>query len=111
MVKLWFSRDRLTPETPVTASRQVLSGAPLVTIIHQNDGTWQFLCDQPKVPTDIRVVHFQHIIDLHSAALQFTGLHKGDVAVEDVRGAWHQLHFESDAEIEEWLGAVGPPES
>lgn len=110
MVKRWFHRKGLKPETSVATSRQVLSGSRVVTVVHQNDGTWQFMCDQPKLSTDMRIVHFQDIIDLDSTVLQFVGLAKGGVAIVDDGGVWRHLYFETDTEIDEWLGAVGPPE-
>ena len=106
MVKQWSLGKKLKPETSVATDRQVLSGSRVTTVIHQNDGTWQFLCDQPRLPTDIRIVHFQHIVDLDSTLLQFVSLAKGGVAIVDAGGVWRQVYFETDTEIDEWLGAV-----
>ena len=110
MAKQWFLGSKLRSETPVGTSRQVLAGSRVMTVVHQNDGTWQFLSDSPMLPSDWRVVHFYDIVALDSAVRQFVRLPKGMVAVVDAGGEWRRLYFETDTEIDAFFGSIDPSE-
>ena len=98
MIKNLFRPERLQPDTMVGTSRQILAGEPLTAVIHQNDGTWQFQCDSPKIEADARVVHFHDIVNLDSGVLRLTKLPKGTVAIREPRGEWRRLYFNTDTE-------------
>ena len=46
-----------TPNTASITTRQVLEGAPILLVTHdEDDGSWQFLCGTTNDPADGRVV-------------------------------------------------------
>ena len=46
-----------TPNTASITTRQVLEGAPILHVTHdEDDGSWQFLCGTTNDPADARVV-------------------------------------------------------
>lgn len=51
----WPFADK--PNTASITTRQVLEGAPILLVTHdEDDGSWQFLCGTTDDPADARVV-------------------------------------------------------
>ena len=58
-------------------------GFPLLTIAHDHDGDWQFLCGMTDDPGDMFVVCFGCMFELQPMIAQFSDLPKGWLAWRD----------------------------
>ncbi len=45
----------------VFTTRQVLEGSPILRVIHENDGEWQFLCDTTYEVDDLKIVALEKL--------------------------------------------------
>ena len=73
----------------VFTTRQVLEGLPILRVVHDADGSWQFLCDTPYDEADLKIVALEEIV-------------KRDPTVNELfqlNYSWHALR---EAIGEEW---------
>ena len=84
----------------VFCSRAIFeAGKPIVLVVHDVDGSWQFLDGEPIVPGDTPVhVHLEHVARLDPSIGEISGLPKGWVAERKGPGAsWSRARNEHDS--------------
>ncbi|MGY1725601.1 hypothetical protein ACI79J_01390 [Geodermatophilus sp. SYSU D01062] len=88
------------PDLGVITTRQVLDGAPVRLVSHdEDDGGWQFLCGTTSDPADGRIVHLSHVVNDRPQLAAMADLPLGWVAAWcEEHGAWHRRPAEDDAE-------------
>ena len=87
--------------TAVFTTRQVLEGAPIVRVSHdEDDGAWQFHTEAPPRETDARLIALSEAVELDPSLLELAGLPVGWVATRAAPGApwmWHPTRTETDS--------------
>ena len=70
--------------TVVYSTKYVVhQGAPLLTVAHDHDGDWQFLCGTTDDPDDMSIVCFGCMFENHPAIADFKDLPRGWIAWRD----------------------------
>ena len=46
----------------VFTTRQVLEGSPILRVVHEDDGSWQFLCDTTYEESDFKIVRLDEMV-------------------------------------------------
>lgn len=68
----------------VYSTRNVVKfGYPILTVAHDHEGDWQFLCGETNDPDDMSIVCFGCIFELHPFIEQFKDLPQGWLAWRD----------------------------
>lgn len=73
----------------VFTTRQVLEGLPILRVVHETDGDWQFLCDTTYDVADLKIVALEEIA-------------KRDPTVNDLFQLNYGWHAVREAVEEEW---------
>jgi hypothetical protein len=75
-VRDWPFAD--TPNTASITTRQVLEGAPILLVTHdEDDGGWQFLCGSTNDPADARVVGLGRMLERDGTLGELADLPEG----------------------------------
>ena len=69
--------------TAYSTKNIVKNGYPVLTIAHDNEGDWQFLCGETGNPQDISIGCFGCIFELHPWIAEFSDLPLGWIAWRD----------------------------
>lgn len=102
---IWTDLDSMTAwpfptaaaRTPVyTLHRITTAGAPIRGVVHQHDGSWQFLDGGDIAPADIAVVHLHHLLARHPGVREVADLQPGQQAWLDERDVWQRSCIEAD---------------
>ncbi|WP_216726463.1 DUF4262 domain-containing protein [Hymenobacter siberiensis] len=92
----------------VFTTRQVLEGLPILRVVHEADGTWQFLCDTTTDVADLKIVCLDHIVELDASVNGLFQLNYGWTAwretIEDDWETWEDPDEEEAAEEAEETG-------
>lgn len=81
-----------------TTSNVVRNGDPILTIAHDHEGDWQFLCGYTNRTEDMFVLPLSSIYQEHPFIRDFADLPLGWVAWRDsAADAWHREPMEPDA--------------
>lgn len=86
----------------VFTTRQVLEGRPILRVIHESDGEWQFLCDTTYEVEDLKIVALEQLVKRDSTLNELFQLNYGWQAQRIVEAAeWHREAYEPEEEDEE----------
>ena len=86
----------------VFTTRQVLEGLPILRVMHEADGDWQFLYDTTYDIADLKVVALEEIVKRDSTVNELFQLNYGWQAKRIVEAAdWQKEAYESQEEPEE----------
>jgi hypothetical protein len=85
-------------ELAVFTTRQILEGLPILRVIHNTDGNWQFLCDTTYDVTDLKVVCLDEIVKRDPSVNALFQLNYGWHARREAIGQKWQT--EENAEVE-----------
>ena len=86
----------------VFTTRQVLEGSPILRVIHEADGDWQFLCDISYDIADLKVVRLDEIVKRDPTVNELFQLNYGWQARRIVEAAeWQKETCDSEDEEEE----------
>ena len=86
----------------VFTTRQVLEGLPILRIIHEADGEWQFLCDTSYDVADLKVVGLDEIVKRDPTVNELFQLNYGWQARRIVAAAdWQKEEYEEPEADEE----------
>lgn len=86
--------------TAVYTTRQVLEGLPILRVIHNADGDWQFLCDTSYDAADLKVVAFEEIAKRDPTVNELFQLNYGWQAWRIVAAA----DWQEEVHVEQALG-------
>ena len=76
----------------VTTRRIVYDGDPILAVVHDVDGDWEFIDNGPLELDDLMLVHLGHIVEHHSEVMQFADLPPGwEARRSDARSEWRRL--------------------
>jgi hypothetical protein len=101
---IWSELDAITPwpfpsvgaRTPVyTVHRITGQGAPVVGVVHDHDGSWQFLDGGDVTVEDITTIHLHHVLARHPHIREVADLQRGEEAWRDGAGVWHRSRIEA----------------
>ena len=71
---------------------------PILRVVHDNDGDWQFLTDD-QLPEDIKIVALEELVKRDNTLNEVFDLEYGEVAERDlIGGQWTRTKLESDDE-------------
>jgi len=87
----------------VFTTRQVLDGTPILRVIHEADGEWQFLCDTTYDVADLRVVALEELVELDLTITELFQLNYGWEATREAIGEkWQEEEhgLEEDEPVE-----------
>lgn len=97
--------DSIEPEGVVITTESVAGGQDRVLkVVHQNDGTWQFIgstFDEGEVPV---ALHFSHLLQQDPSLSQVEHLPPGGVALREFKG-WSVRQFGTDEELDAYFDA------
>jgi hypothetical protein len=83
--------------TAVFTTRQVLEGLPILRVIHEAEGDWQFLCDTTYEVDDLKVVALEAIVKRDPTLNELFQLNYGWQARRVVEDAeWQEEEYESE---------------
>jgi hypothetical protein len=87
----------------VFTTRQVLEGSPILRVVHEADGDWQFLCDTTYDVADLKVVALEAIVKRDPTVNELFQLNYGWHALREAVGEkWqteeHEIEGEDDTE-------------
>ena len=85
----------------VFTTRQVLEGLPILRVVHEDDGSWQFLCDTTYDVADLKVVCLDEIAKRDSTVNELFQLNYGWHALRDAVGEEWQIEEHEIAEDED----------
>ena len=86
----------------VFTTRQVLEGLPVLRVVHEAEGDWQFLCDTSYAVSDLKVVALETIVQRDPTLNELFQLNYGWHAWrESVGGEWHKEEYEAEQEIKD----------
>ena len=79
---------------------------PILRVLHENDGDWQFLCDTSYAIADLKIVALEEIVKRDPTVNELFQLNYGWHALrETVGGRWEKEEHETeDDDSEEALG-------
>jgi hypothetical protein len=81
----------------VFTTRQVLEGLPILRVIHEADGDWQFLCDTTYELDDLKIVALEAIVKIDPTLNDLFQLNYGWQARRLVEAAdWQKEEYESE---------------
>ena len=75
--------DESVDTTVFSTKNVVREGFPILTVAHDRDGDWQFLCGTTDGPDDMSIVCFGCIYELHPFIARFKDLPRGWIAWRD----------------------------
>ncbi len=80
----------------VFTTRQVLEGLPILRVMHENDGEWQFLCDTTHEVNDLRIVALEALTKRDTTLNELFQLPYGWQARRIIQNAdWELENYES----------------
>ena len=89
----------------VFTTQPILEGLPILRVVHDADGDWQFLCDTTTETTDMRIVCLEEITKQDPTVNELFELKYGWTAwretAEDEWKTWEDIDEKEDAEIAE----------
>ena len=86
----------------VYTTRQVLEGLPILRVVHEAEGDWQFLCDTTYDVADLKVVALEEIVKRDPSVNELFQLNYGWHALrEAVSEKWCTEEHEIEEEKEE----------
>ena len=90
----------------VFTTRQVLEGLPILRVVHEDDGSWQFLCDTTYEEADLKVVTLEEIVKRDPTVNELFQLNYGWHAWRIVEAAeWqteeHEIEEDNTEDTEE----------
>jgi hypothetical protein len=75
----------------ITTKRIVYEGEPILGVVHETDGDWQFVDNGPLELDDVLLVHLGHIVDHHPEVLEVADLGPGWQAWrDDAKSPWRR---------------------
>jgi hypothetical protein len=81
----------------VFTTRQVLEGLPILRVIHEADGDWQFLCDTTYEVDDLKIVALEELVKRDPTLNDLFQLNYGCQAQRLVEAAdWQKEEYESE---------------
>lgn len=94
-----FREDR---NVAVFTTRQVLEGLPILRVIHEDEGDWQFLCDTTYEVADLKVVALEELVNRDPTLNDLFQLNYGWQAWRVIEAAdWQEEEYESEEDQEE----------
>lgn len=99
----WRPGMPLSDDTLVVTSPRVLTdGEPVTLVIHQHDGTWQFVEGSTVEEGDALVVHFLDLLRRDGGLEALRRLRRGQLALRPLVGdqPWEIHPFGSDEELD-----------
>ena len=96
VVDPWPFPDRPSARA-FTTKGIVFEGRPVVYVVHEADGDWQFLDGEDVSAEDIAVVHLEHVVGAHPRVAELGDLPRGWEAWQDPPGTG-------------WIRRARPPE-
>jgi hypothetical protein len=85
----------------VFTTRQVLEGLPILRVIHEADGEWQFLCDTTYEVDDLKIVALEALVKRDPTLTDLFQLNYGWQARRLVEAAdWQEEEYEFEEEEE-----------
>ena len=89
-------------DVAVFTTRQVLEGLPILRVIHESSGDWQFLCDTTYEINDLKVVALAELVKRDPTLNELFQLNYGWQARRVVAAAdWQKEEYESEEDEEE----------
>jgi hypothetical protein len=86
-------------DVAVFTTRQVLEGLPILRVVHEDDGSWQFLCDTTYDVADLKVVALEEIVKRDPTVNELFQLNYGWHALRDTVGEkWQTEEHETEAD-------------
>jgi len=87
--------------TAVFTTRQVLEGLPVLRVIHEAEGDWQFLCDTTYEVEDLKIVALEEISKRDPTLNELFQLNYGWQARRVIEAAdWQKEEYESEEDDE-----------
>ncbi|WP_460629788.1 hypothetical protein [Intrasporangium mesophilum] len=87
----------------VVTTKPVAEGSERVgLVIHQHNGSWQFIGPTPGTDENGEVLHFSHLLDLDAGLSQVRRLPPGGVMTRMPIG-WATQHFRSDDAMDDYF--------
>jgi hypothetical protein len=81
----------------VFTTRQVLEGSPILRVVHEDDGSWQFLCDTTYDVADLKIVTLEEIVKRDPTVTDLFQLNYGWQAFrEAIGGKWQTEEHETE---------------
>ena len=84
----------------VFTTRQVLEGLPILRVVHEDDGSWQFLCDTTYDVADLKIVALQEIVKRDPTVNELFQLNYGWQAMREAVGEKWQKEEQAPEEDE-----------
>ena len=70
--------------SPAYSTKNIVrNGYPILTIAHDHEGEWQFLCGTVDDPKDMSIVCLGCMYELHPFIMEFSELPRGHLAWRD----------------------------
>jgi hypothetical protein len=86
----------------VFTTHQVLEGLPILRVIHEANGDWQFLCDTTYEIADLKIVALEELVKRDPTLNNLFQLNYGRQAQRiDEAADWQEEEYESGAQEEE----------
>lgn len=86
------------PNTACFTCRHVIQdGMPILSVTHDHDGTWQFLCGQPHTGADANIISLKQATEIDPSVNELYELPIGvgaDRAAKDAEWILYKLTFE-----------------
>lgn len=81
-----------------TTKKVLKEGNPIIRVIHEQDGDWQFLGDEHNLQEeDAMVVSLNEIVEYDKSLSDIIHLHEGKQAIRDgIGGVWHIFDTSSE---------------
>ena len=101
---IWSELDAITPwpfagvgaRTAVYTLHRITEGAPIVGVVHDHDGSWQFLDGEDVAAENITTIHLHHLLANHPHIRDVADLPPGEQAWRDSHGVWHRSRIEAE---------------
>lgn len=102
---IWSDLDAITPwpfpsvgaRTPVyTLHRITVEGSPVVGVVHDHNGSWQFLDGGDVAVEDITTIHLHHMLASPPYIREVADLQPGQQAWRNPHGVWRRTRIEAD---------------
>lgn len=90
----------VSASTPAYSTTNVVqNGFPILTIAHDHEGDWQFLCETPLEQSEISVVCLGCVFEHHPYVGEFHNLPVGWIAWRNnEEDPWHREEMEPESE-------------
>ena len=77
----------LPPDTAVITCVHILNGAPILHVVHDEDGDWQFLCGKKHTTEEARVISLAEACKLDETVTELSEMPCGVAADRRKKGS------------------------